>query len=481
MKKFIFRLLAPALAALFMAQGAFAACVGLDRPVPQNTNVCETLTERLVIPRTEAFCDIPDWARIVLPHCNLPAACHVDPVCMAFEATREIEALVFNAGDLYCDFREISPEEMITKIGNGAFSDLVTLTTGGTSSILYQTANRHLDMMSCAGVQLKSQVKQRINCATANSDLPPERYFSAVDLNRVTIVSELHPTAQLYLQDGYAAITLNDLVIMRHGEFQTLKNWHKSGSDSLTEEEVDALVLMIHELVHVRQYRNRGKEAFLNTYLAEALVSGYPDISMEREAESFEEWSRPHIEAGCVPTVAMDRGPLRETLRSGEAERLGAAVRVAENNRIAIATAQREVSRTITAPSAPTRSTPSVTVRNARPEMINSGIKLSVLDPKTCYNAVQGKIAWDHQGSTGWSATNVENLCRGNETSLQPAACFDNVMHKAKWPDDQKWHWRSASAVCQGASNAADTIECVYDALNRGQSRETAVNRCKGR
>ena len=51
------------------------------------------------------------------------------------------------------------------------------------------------------------------------------------------------------------------------------------------------MFVMIHELVHVRQYRMMGREQFVNRYLAEALVHSYPDISAEQQAFGFQEWA----------------------------------------------------------------------------------------------------------------------------------------------------------------------------------------------
>lgn len=273
-----------------ISENSKSDCLGLSPPLPQNTNVCETIFETLVIPRTEVFCRMKWWQRLAMPHCNLPGACHVDPTCKAFERTRDIASLVLNPGDLYCDFREISPERIIENIANQAFSDLTTLTTGGTSSILYSVANSHIDMMSCAGIPLNNLLKNIINCVTNNSPFSRREYFYPIDINSVRIISDTHPTANLYLRNGYDAITLADLVIIRDDKFEILKNWNKSSANDLTDEEREALVTMVHELVHVRQYREIGKEVFLNRYLAESVVRGYANISYEREAYRFDAW-----------------------------------------------------------------------------------------------------------------------------------------------------------------------------------------------
>lgn len=272
-----------------------AACLGLQAPVPKTTNVCEKLLQRLVIPRTEAFCDIPWYARIGMPHCNLPGACHVDPTCKTFEAMREVGETVLNTGDFYCDTREITPEKMIENIANQTYSDLFKLTTGGTSSILFDVANRHIDIMSCSGIPLTENLKTFVNIMASRNSTSRNNTFHEIDVNRVRIISDTHPTAKLYLRGDKGAITLDDLVIVRDGDYQILKDWGKIVGEELTTQQKEALVLMVHELVHVRQYRDMGRETFVNRYISEAIVKGYANIAMEQEAYQVDKWAEAEL------------------------------------------------------------------------------------------------------------------------------------------------------------------------------------------
>lgn len=270
-----------------------AACLGLGPPTPKTTNVCERVVERIVVPQTQLMCDLPWWARIVTPHCNLPGACHVDPTCKSFEVTKKVGEVFLNAGDLYCEFREISPEKLITGIGNQTYTDVIKLTSGGNTSVLYDVGNRHIDVMSCSGKHLNEKLKAWISCVTSKSTTPQTQSFYPIDVNRALMLSETHPTASLYLppQFNADAITLDDLVIMKDAPFQILRNWNKDLGAALTSDEQSALGLIIHELVHVRQYRNMGNEVFLNSYLSEAIVRKKPDISMEQEADRYQNWA----------------------------------------------------------------------------------------------------------------------------------------------------------------------------------------------
>lgn len=269
----------------------YAACLGLGIPAPHTTNICETIFERVVVPQTRAFCDIPWYARIGAPHCNIPGACHVDPTCKSFETITEIASLVLNAGDLYCEVREIQPLTLIEKLAKSVYSDIASLTTGGISSTLYQVAGAHIDILECEGQALNGPLKDAVNLLLHKSRLPTDSEFSPIDVDRVRIVSRDTDTAGVYLTEGYAAITLDSVVILRPELFDQLSNWKdmtKLSLGLLVGNEREALLTMVHELVHVRQYRAVGREQFINLYLSEALASGYANISSEEEAKEFE-------------------------------------------------------------------------------------------------------------------------------------------------------------------------------------------------
>ena len=282
--------------ALLVYDETTAACLGLGLPAPQTTNVCERLTEKLIIPQTKVFCDLELKERIAFPHCNLPGACHVDPTCKSFEVTKELASLIYNAGDLYCDFREVDPEKIIENLANNAYTDGVKLTTGGASSVLYGVASHHLDIIECAATALTPSLKSVIKKLVSSYQGSRNKYFYPIDIDRVRIISKSTTPANIYLNKGYEAITLDSVVILQNHKYSILSKWSYSWKDVLNgrlcPDELGALITMIHELVQVRQYRNIGREQFVNRYLAEALVNGYSGISTEKEASSFEEWAQ---------------------------------------------------------------------------------------------------------------------------------------------------------------------------------------------
>jgi len=97
-----------------------------------------------------------------------------------------------------------------------------------------------------------------------------------------------------------------------------------------------------------------------------------------------------------------------------------------------------------------------------------------------CHDTIQGKIAWDYSGSTTWDEANINRLCAGNNDSVQPARCFDQVMHGGiNWGGGVQWLWRNALNLCKGTTNADATISCFQSEIREGQSWQNAIAACK--
>jgi hypothetical protein len=296
--------LAASLALIGIAQPVLSACLDLALPTPKTTNVCERLTEELFIPpvfREERRCQISGFQCFFLPHCCVPGACLTAPSCYVTERVLEAVGYWLHAGDLYCDLREIDPEEMISKLKEGLYPDIADLVTGGLSSIFYQAASAHIDIMECSADGLNNTLKDVIWELMRNSPFPEHDSFFSVDLDRVNIINRSFSYGSLYLREGYDGITLDSLVILKDELYTTLASWDKPWDavkfGRLNSLEELALTTMIHELVHVRQYRNMTREKFINTYLVEYLRTGYEDIPMEREADAVEEWAQAEYES----------------------------------------------------------------------------------------------------------------------------------------------------------------------------------------
>jgi len=94
-----------------------------------------------------------------------------------------------------------------------------------------------------------------------------------------------------------------------------------------------------------------------------------------------------------------------------------------------------------------------------------------------CHDAVQGQIAWDYNGNTSWGRGNLERLCSGAETSVQPAKCFDQVMHRGvNWGSGTNWQWANALDLCEGTTDASATISCFEREKRNGW--QDAIETC---
>ncbi|MEO1575199.1 MAG: PASTA domain-containing protein, partial [Pseudomonadota bacterium] len=99
----------------------------------------------------------------------------------------------------------------------------------------------------------------------------------------------------------------------------------------------------------------------------------------------------------------------------------------------------------------------------------------------TCKNAVQGKVAWDYNGSTRWNAANVANLCKGAETVTAPAQCFKTVMHGGvNWGGGTRWAWKNALDLCAGTKSASSRVTCFKGKIRQGARWQDAIPDCNG-
>lgn len=97
-----------------------------------------------------------------------------------------------------------------------------------------------------------------------------------------------------------------------------------------------------------------------------------------------------------------------------------------------------------------------------------------------CHDAVQGKIAWNYSDSTTWNEANISRLCAGSEDSVQPASCFNRIMHNGiNWGGGTKWRWENALNLCEGTTNADATISCFQGEIQQGHNWQSAIAACE--
>ncbi len=127
---------------------------------------------------------------------------------------------------------------------------------------------------------------------------------------------------------------------------------------------------------------------------------------------------------------------------------------------------------------------PVVAVPNLSLPQLQSPLKTApktapISRPQACANAVQGKIAWDYNGNKQWGQGNIDRLCAGATNSIEPAQCFDRVMHGGvNWGGGTQWSWTNAIDLCEGSTNANATIACFETAIHNGADWRNAIHEC---
>lgn len=102
------------------------------------------------------------------------------------------------------------------------------------------------------------------------------------------------------------------------------------------------------------------------------------------------------------------------------------------------------------------------------------------LSSNLCHDSVQGRIAFDYHGNKYWVEANINRLCKGAETSSEPARCFQKVMHGGvSNGHSTRWRWQDALELCAGARNHRSRILCFQAQIQRGASLRSAIFRCK--
>jgi hypothetical protein len=97
-----------------------------------------------------------------------------------------------------------------------------------------------------------------------------------------------------------------------------------------------------------------------------------------------------------------------------------------------------------------------------------------------CANAIQGKIAWDYNGSTSWMQSNIDALCAGAEDTTGPARCFEKTMHGGvNWGGGTQWEWQNASNLCKGARNGDARVSCFVGQVASNRGWRQAIADCQ--
>ena len=100
---------------------------------------------------------------------------------------------------------------------------------------------------------------------------------------------------------------------------------------------------------------------------------------------------------------------------------------------------------------------------------------------KTCENAIQGKIVWDHKSNKSWSSKTVKQVCQGVETSSEPGKCLSTLLEDGlEWGGGKQWGWSHAVNLCEGTTNASQTLSC-FTSNYESRGWKNAITHCDAR
>jgi hypothetical protein len=263
-------------------------------------DVCVEVLEDFLVPPvigTDRTCR-QDWyyCFFVNPVCCTPV-CLLSPDCVILHNIGTVAGYIVHAGETRCF--STSPEQVWDWWLSGTIKVGADTLTGGLYQGLYEIASMHFDRLQAFGTPLPSHVRKLLKDMIAPIYDNGTTGFENHHVDGVKIIPRSFDSTTdglLNIKGTVNAMTLGDVVIMDDRLVAQLLN---TGSNVMTIEDLrrgaaepafsEALDVMAHELVHVKQYRALGKQNFLSEYFLLGAAKGYGFDKYEQEAYGFEQ------------------------------------------------------------------------------------------------------------------------------------------------------------------------------------------------
>jgi len=289
-------------------------------PFSSKIDVCVQALVDIMIPISEYNCfprtiqvkifgkkiNIFNPACIITIVCCIPEVCKYSPICGLL---RTIYKVITHAGNVHC-FQGITVKSLWEKVKEKAVAVAFDLLTLPVSELLCEAVKFDIDVMYDAADHLPAEVISLLQDIRKADDTIQTQSWDSSSLSNVRIGYE----SKNFLQDVWvqaSAITLGNLILMQDKYHQILRNPPKNRSGRPVtlidlqsgnlkpgdwEEYTDAISLLLHELVHVRQYTDAGTCTFLKNYLFDYVINGvvngfnsaYENNAYERQAYGYE-------------------------------------------------------------------------------------------------------------------------------------------------------------------------------------------------
>lgn len=294
----------------------FVGLLGLWAPAraQEQFDVCTTALIKLTVPSTEYKCyNIRSWKGVRVcaahPTCCIPRACQLDPVC---GGAHLVEELIANAGETAC-FKGITVGELWDKwvtqqIAITADVLPAFLVDAVLSQAFWALVDAAIDRIADEADSPPAHVQELLNAFIPIAKARGIATYTAEDVARVKITnrSRSNLTRTFYFKGGTTwgrVVILDDVqygLLMDPAHAVDLYGLLTGASEngyscdfSKPDESCfpAALDSLTHEMVHVAQYRELGRDTFMKDYLLEnirGVTNKYGDSWHEQEAYSFE-------------------------------------------------------------------------------------------------------------------------------------------------------------------------------------------------
>jgi hypothetical protein len=285
-------------------------------------DVCVHVLEDITSPVNEYSCGNasalpPDPLCILNFTCCIPQVCKVTPAC---GLARVVIETIAKAGDVHC-FSGISAEELWQRWKDRQIAFLIDYFTGGIAEVLLPLVKADIAVLALMGDHLPEHQQGLLKEIIGPVYDYGNTGFGYEDISNIKIINfNRNENTKIWrsTRNGEPAegLTLGRIIILKEENYNELMNPANkytlrelllgAGSDAY----VNALVTIIHELVHVKQHRVLGTDAFILNYLmktAPVISGGYGHDPYEREAYNFEaDILLRHGDVLCERTAPME-------------------------------------------------------------------------------------------------------------------------------------------------------------------------------
>jgi FG-GAP repeat len=268
---------------------AFAQCDILEPP--KALNICRIADADKFVPRN-ILRNLTTCKRcsILSPDCCVPGVCLANPYCVVNSSVIDAVNTLVKRGEVYCDFREVSPKQFVNQIFNKTLDDLTQIESMIQAGIPLISA--YTQSIRCAASPIPSDVKVRMRALISMA--PQLNAINERDLAQVRIIAK-RSTTGIELAAGQEAITLGDVIVLQNDNFDALMqqpfpSHHDLLGGYANRKSIRAISTLIHEMIHVKQFREMGETDFYVEYLAGVVAVGFDPVQsrLERPAYSYQ-------------------------------------------------------------------------------------------------------------------------------------------------------------------------------------------------